>query len=103
MDVATETQRHREGEQWITLLFFLSFIPLCLCASVADSLFRFALLQQQIISLDDDPVTSVQAVDDLDAIAVLNSCLHLLLFIAIAFSNEDEALTVGFENGGLRN
>ena len=60
------------------------------------------MLQQQIISLDDHPVTSVQTIDDLDAITILNSELDLSLFIAIPLSHEDEALAVIFENCGLR-
>src|SRR2546423_9459065 len=62
----------------------------------------FALLQGQIVSLDDYSVSGLQAVDDLDPIAGLDAGLYLPLLVAVILGYKNETLATVFEHGGLR-
>src|SRR3954471_20655537 len=67
------------------------------------SLFGPALLEQQVISLDDDSVSRIQTFDDFHSIAVLNAYVHLFLFVSLVVGNEHDRLSLIRQDRRLRN
>src|SRR5450631_3082699 len=66
-------------------------------------LLGLALLQQQVVSLNDDLVTGVKSVANFNPVAALDPCDYDALLIAVAFGDENHRFPAVVQHRRLRN